>query len=230
MTEDEWLEYATPGEMLRFLGDRASGRKLWLFACNCVDFVSRSLLRGLQVEVEPPSELAWSAADAVANQSDLGSTAPPVGQPSFIMVSSSVAELTERFSEQTLDVAFREQKLRAATQIRTDVESLAVQLAKENGQDTATASYSARTRMTSFLRDIFGNPFHRVSLDPTWLTSTVIALARQMYDSRDFSAMPILADALEDASCDNETILTHCRGPGPHTRGCWVLDLLTSRE
>ena len=79
-------------------------------------------------------------------------------------------------------------------------------------------------------RDIFGNPFRPITLSPSWLTSTVISLAQQMYDSRDFSAMPILADALMDASCDNEIILAHCRGPGPHTRGCWVLDLLTGRE
>jgi hypothetical protein len=63
----------------------------------------------------------------------------------------------------------------------------------------------------------------KIVINPAWLTSTVLALARQMYDSRDFSAMPILADALQDAGCDNEDILKHCRGPGPHVRGCWVL-------
>jgi hypothetical protein len=45
-----------------------------------------------------------------------------------------------------------------------------------------------------------------------------------MYDSRDFSLMPILADALQDAGCDSADILTHCCGPGTHTRGCWVVD------
>jgi hypothetical protein len=51
-----------------------------------------------------------------------------------------------------------------------------------------------------------------------------------MYDSRDFSAMPILADALQDASCDNEDVLTHCRGQGSHVRGCWVVDLCLGKE
>ena len=51
-----------------------------------------------------------------------------------------------------------------------------------------------------------------------------------MYQSRDFAAMPILADALQDAGCDHEDILSHCRGPGPHVRGCWVIDLATGRE
>jgi hypothetical protein len=47
-----------------------------------------------------------------------------------------------------------------------------------------------------------------------------------MYESRDFSAMPILADALQDAGCESTTILDHCREPGPHVRGCWVVDLV----
>ena len=76
------------------------------------------------------------------------------------------------------------------------------------------------------LRDIFGNPFRPVVIDPAWRTSTVVALARQMYNSRDFSPMPILADALQDAGCDNEDILNHCRDASvPHVRGCWVVDL-----
>ncbi|OWK36483.1 hypothetical protein FRUB_09046 [Fimbriiglobus ruber] len=74
------------------------------------------------------------------------------------------------------------------------------------------------------LRDIFGNPFRPITLDSSWLTSTVTALARQMYDSRDFSAMPILVDALQDAGCGDDQVLSHCRGPGPHVRGCFVVD------
>ncbi len=80
------------------------------------------------------------------------------------------------------------------------------------------------------IRDIFGNPFRPVTFLPEWRTSTVLALAQQMYDSRDFSAMPILADALQDAGCEDETILTHCRGPGPHVRGCWCVDACLSRS
>jgi hypothetical protein len=65
--------------------------------------------------------------------------------------------------------------------------------------------------------------------EPEWLTTTVLALARLMYESRDFSSMPILADALQDAGCDSDDILTHCRGPGPHVRGCWVVDLILEK-
>jgi hypothetical protein len=78
------------------------------------------------------------------------------------------------------------------------------------------------------LHDIFGNPFRAVTLDPNGLTPTVVALA-QMYESRDFSAMPILADALQDAGCEDAAILGHCRGPGPHVRGCWAVDLVLGK-
>jgi hypothetical protein len=77
------------------------------------------------------------------------------------------------------------------------------------------------------IRDIF--PFRPITINPAWLTSTVLALAHQMYDSRDFSAMPILADALQDGGCENAQILEHCRGTGPHVRGCWVVDLCLRR-
>jgi hypothetical protein len=81
----------------------------------------------------------------------------------------------------------------------------------------------------SFLfRDIF-NPFRPVALSPSWLVPTVTTLARQMYESRDFSLLPILADALQDAGCDHEDILTHCRGNGLHVRGCWVVDLMLGK-
>lgn len=80
------------------------------------------------------------------------------------------------------------------------------------------------------IRDIFGNPFRPVSVDPSWRTSNVLALAQQMYDTRDFSPMPILGDALQDSGCENDDILNHCRSDGPHVRGCWVVDTLLGKE
>ena len=76
-------------------------------------------------------------------------------------------------------------------------------------------------------RDVFGGS---ISFTPDWRTDTVLMLARQMYEAREFSAMPILADALQDAGCDNDDILNHCRGDGPHVRGCWVCDLVLGKE
>lgn len=81
----------------------------------------------------------------------------------------------------------------------------------------------------ALLRCILGNPYRPVVLDPAWRTSTVVQLAQGIYDDRDFSAMPILADALQDAGCDNADVLNHCRDTGPHARGCWVVDLILGK-
>jgi hypothetical protein len=82
----------------------------------------------------------------------------------------------------------------------------------------------------NLIEEVFGNPFRHVTFSSEWRTDTAITLAQQMYDSRDFSAMPILADALQDAGCDSDDILSHCRGDGPHVRGCWVVDLVLGKE
>jgi hypothetical protein len=67
-------------------------------------------------------------------------------------------------------------------------------------------------------------------LDPRWLTSNVGDLSRTIYAERAFERLPILADALMDAGCDNEDILAHCRSEGPHVRSCWVVDLLLGKQ
>ncbi len=87
-----------------------------------------------------------------------------------------------------------------------------------------------RAAQLPLLYCVFGNPFRPVTFSPEWRTSTAVVLAQQMYDSRDFALMPILGDALQDAGCDSDDILDHCRGAGPHVRGCWVVDLVLGKE
>ena len=83
---------------------------------------------------------------------------------------------------------------------------------------------------TDLLRDIFGNPFRIPEVDPRWRTSDALGLARAIYDDRAFDRMPILADALMDAGCEQEAIVGHCRGDGRHVRGCWVVDLILRKR
>ena len=77
-----------------------------------------------------------------------------------------------------------------------------------------------------------GNPFRTTPIDAAWLgwnDGAVVKLAQGIYAGRAFDRLPILADALEDAGCSAADLLDHCRRPGPHVRGCWVVDLLTAR-
>jgi hypothetical protein len=89
----------------------------------------------------------------------------------------------------------------------------------------------AERHKVGVVHDIFGPlPFRDVAIAPGWRTSDVLALARGIYDEKAFDRLPILADALQDAGCDNDEILNHCRAANwEHVRGCWVLDLVLGR-
>ncbi len=87
-----------------------------------------------------------------------------------------------------------------------------------------------RTAQYALLREVIGYPERTAPFQLAWCTSTVLSVAQAMYESRDFGAMPILADALQEGGCDNTDVLDHCRGPGPHVRGCWVVDLVLGNE
>jgi hypothetical protein len=82
----------------------------------------------------------------------------------------------------------------------------------------------------ALLRDVFGNPFRPVAFAAAWRTPQAVALARTAYEDRRFEELPLLADALEEAGCTDEGILSHLRGPGPHARGCWVVDAVLNKE
>jgi hypothetical protein len=90
---------------------------------------------------------------------------------------------------------------------------------------------AAREHQAELIRDVFPPPGYTPALRPEWRTSTAVLLARQAYETGEFSALPILADALQDAGCDDEVVLTRCRAPaGIHCRGNWVVDLVLERE
>ncbi len=94
--------------------------------------------------------------------------------------------------------------------------------------DSAEAGVQAH-----LLRDIIGNPFRPDALDPSWLAwndGAIRKMAQLIYDDRAFDRLPLLADALEDAGCTDADILAHCRGGGEHVRGCWVVDLILSKD
>ncbi len=89
---------------------------------------------------------------------------------------------------------------------------------------------ASRQAVATALRDVCRTYFLWIKMNPAWRTSTTIGIAQGIYDDRAFDRMPILADALQDAGCENAEILTHCRGEGPHVHGCWVVDLVLGKE
>jgi hypothetical protein len=96
---------------------------------------------------------------------------------------------------------------------------------------------AGEARYPGLLREVFGNPFRPLHLDPSWQTPQVLALAQAAYDNRtppddhlDPARLAVLADALEEAGCTERAILDHLRSAGPHVRGCWAVDLLLGKE
>jgi hypothetical protein len=89
-----------------------------------------------------------------------------------------------------------------------------------------TPVHEERLVQADLVRCLFGNPFRPLNFDPAWRTTTAVGLARGIYDENAFDRLPILADALEDAGCDDAEALKHCRVEVVHARGCHVVDAL----
>jgi hypothetical protein len=117
--------------------------------------------------------------------------------------------------------------LREGGRLVTSFELQIVRIERNAGQGSLPGGSHATYLLHDLLEE-FG--VEEPPFNPDWLTSTVTALARSMDKSRDYSSVPILADALEEAGCDNLDVLTHCRGPGPHASGCWVVDAILGKS
>jgi hypothetical protein len=209
MTEAEWLTWKHPARLLEHLRGEAGKRKLRLFACACCR-------RVIQLMPDPRSHRALDVAERVADGS--------AGAAEWERASASLRDVEHDHASWALTFdAFIAAERGAAFTAHAAQAATRPALRPE-------ARRAEEAVQADLVRDIFGNPFRREAPGPNWLTSDVQALARGIYESRDFSAMPILADALQDADCDSEDVLAHCRGPGPHVRGCWVVDLLLGKE
>ena len=246
MTEQEWLGCTEPQKMVRFLRDKASDRKLRFFACACGWSIC-PLLKEKQIS-RKTIEFAERFADGLATRSELhGNAWGKTGSFSGVVMRKAwdAAEYSADHASGMVEMVVRELDREATAIFNSafeeayDQQGLRLGEAYQKADAASPADWvekgrSARKeeqeKQTGFLRDIFGNPFRPARVDPSWMTPTVIAPAQTIYDDRAFDRMPELADALHDAGCDNEKILSHCRGPGPHVRGCWVVDLLLGKK
>jgi len=219
-TEDEWLTSTNLDEMHFFLQPRVSWRKPLLFAlagCNRIrDRIRDSKLRQFLDIVERFAEGKTTRHEIDANAKELTDDS----DPTFAAI-TGLAELDAHPM--------------APANYVTKYVPLA--MCKQDISVRSTESRETIDREKSALlliaRDIFGNPFRPLRVDPKWLTwndDTVARLARGIYEEQEFDRLPLLANALEDAGCQDAEILDHCRRPGNHVRGCWVLDLLLDKE
>lgn len=225
MTQQEWLECTDPQPMLELLEGKASERKLRLLACACCRRIWHLLKDKRSREA---IGIAERFADGRCDEEEVGASVDAACDAAHDIGVLSQADTKEAASKAA----------DAAVWCASIYYSNAMQYAMINAEAAAKAAganQNARSAIesssqTDLLRDIFGNPFRPVSIDASRLTPTVTALAQSIYDERTFDRLPTLADELERAGCDNRDVLEHCRGPGPHMRGCWALDLVLRKQ
>jgi len=230
MTEAEWLACTDPIPMLEFLQDKASDRKLRLFALVCVrphwhlliDERSRNAVEVGELVADGLRPIDALLSANLAAWSVLSTLPDDPG----VYVSAARAAGRTVMSNRL-----------AARYTLNEIVSLHVELAQEKGSttdETCDLYWNEIARYARLLHDIWGTlPFRVVELNSSirnWNDATVSKIAQVIYDDRAFDRLSILADALEDAGCNDADILAHCRSGGEHVRGCWVVDLLLGKS
>jgi len=226
MTDTEWLTCPDPITLLGSLGRPASPRKLRLFAAACC----RRVLPWLWTRSSEHAILvAERYADASADLRELADAqasvrnglelfpGEPVYDASYWACGSKIEDDVGWCSTYARNCSTRQ-----VNQHASDVDA--------RSEEVAAKEEFEQRRL---FHDIFANPFRPQPLNPAWLSwndGTIRRLAEGIYADRAFDRLPILADALEEAGCDNADMLAHCRSEGPHVRGCWVVDLLLGKE
>jgi hypothetical protein len=213
MTDADWLTCGDPIPMLDALRGKVSERKLRLFAvASC-----RGIWHLLTDERS-------RAAVAVTEQYADGL----VDRERLVAARDEAREAKRRFHVPAQVPAWRSAgAVQDAT--RDNARSAALNCVAESGRamnvgDTNHWDADAMYSPVALLRCIVGNPFRPEAGDPAWMTPSVVALARAIYDERSFERLTKLADALQDAGCNNAALLAHCCESGEHARGCWVVD------
>ena len=229
MDEQEWLQRTDPKSMLVFAGGKASERKLRLFGCGCCRRIWQLLDDSRRTMIDEAERIADETIAMPYPRklivSVLFEAARHAIAASAVVASINSDDSAKRFAAYAVD------GVGSLTGPRSSIDGITIWSAwGAAGRSDFPIDVAARRHQTNLLRDIFGNPFHPTTIDPRWLTSTVVDLASAIYQERTFDRMPILADALMDGGCDSEEIIAHCRGEGPHARGCWVVDLLLGKK
>jgi hypothetical protein len=210
MNETEWLTSSNPYDLLTFLDGRCSNRKLRLFAAACCQ-------RAGSREV---ADLCARCADGVAG-------------PQELALIHAVAEVRMR-QRRAWGAHWRARRASpGACTAHLEWQATQPSAAEAALGAARTTIHEFRAAQCRFLRDLVGNLFQPVVVRGAWLAwegGIVRRMAAEVYEEGAGERLPVLADALEDAGCDSEALLCHCREPGEHLRGCWAVDALLGKS
>jgi len=224
MTEREWMTCSEPETMLHFLRGKGSDRKLRLFAVACCRHIwdlledersrlavetSAAYIEGLASRVELHS--SQEQAEAVVEEFWLKIRKVKDNLP------NSPAQKATAFTAADPLLAFR---------VASEASTARVWAGSMVLEEMQAAKITENNFQCHLLRDLFGNPFRPVTIDRRGWAPEVVALAETIYDHHSFDRLPELAQLLQETGCENIDVLNHCRQPGEHARGCWVVDLI----
>jgi hypothetical protein len=234
MNRTEWQACQDPLLMLQAVRERASERKLRLFACACVR--RRWDLLARHSHVQRFADLVGEAehfadqrdgAQQLRTRQELLRGAFSLATPSSLQELNLVASLHDPSPWNAANtVLWRVEGLLRAQAPDREVPSLGRKHIDEALIQEETLAQA------NLARDLLDDLFRPAPLRMAWVEDHLhlIGLARTIYEDRSFNEMPVLADALEDAGCGDEDVLDHCRETQSHARGCWVLDAMLARS
>jgi hypothetical protein len=217
MTEAQWLASEDPDQMLvevnRDDADGQIARKLRLFACGCCRRVWSAI-------TDERGRAAVETAERFADGQEAARAMRVVVKAAWKVVTATHYDPVNRLAH---DCAWHDPYGAAvgATQAASRLE----------------APIFSPAEVAGLVREVFGNPFRPASRLESCLTAQALRLAQASYAERelpsghlDSARLAVLSDALEEAGCTNEAILSHLRSSGPHVRGCWALDLILGKQ
>jgi hypothetical protein len=209
------------------LSSKAMQRKLRLFACACMRrtrfFGGRDHLHAIRISEQ--------YADGLVDRAKLEAAFVPVSKlPEPIPWDADFALSVFGPTDMVWEARLRDVFLTLGPEL--DVRAVATKVAELITESEGAAYLSSRGRdersqQAHLLRDIFGNPFRPVTLDPSCLNDKTRSVAKTIYEKGRFAILRLLARALKkDAGCTNRELWDHCQWPIRHVRGCWVVDLV----
>jgi hypothetical protein len=236
MTESDWNRCNDPQKMLKFLREKEelSERKVRLFAVACCRRIWRLIT----------DERSRNAVELVEQYADERATVQELNA-ALTGATEALRLADARDPNWSSDywaaaAALAAGNVEAATRAADDSAYAMHATATESANNSAISIWAIECQAQGeLLRELFGNPFRHPVLRRNWLRwsrGAVRRLAESVYEERslpdgtlDRTRLAVLADALEEAGCDNEEILSHCRSPSNHVRGCWLIDLLLAK-
>jgi hypothetical protein len=231
-TEEDWRACEFPHQLVRLWSDKASDRKARLFESACL----RRLQHWPVVEAQQWAvEVVERHADGAASPEEVLAAAAAlraVRESATWVMGGMWNQAFDEMEDHESGAWPTAGRTAEAMNIAAGRLTRAAAGLEEDRPDDDQRAAEQRAQC-DLLRCILGNPFSPAAIHPAvlaWRDGSVGKVALAVYDERTFAELPILADALEEAGCTAAAILDHCRGPGPHVRGCWVLDLILGKE